>query len=118
MFATDISSIRKLERGQLVLETGFTYDGISPVRISVTTRERRFRFSDDGGAVAAAGVDATQLTFPESIAVGEYSVNVSRLGAVSLPGFARSSDQWLSTLPEIVAEGSLVLYEALLALED
>ena len=118
MFATDISSLKNLERGEIVLETGLTYDGITPVRIRAAKRERRYEFSDDGGAVAAAGVDPKQLTFADSIAMGRYSVNVSRQGRVSLPGFARSSDEWLAKLPELVAQGSLALYETLLELED
>jgi hypothetical protein len=118
MLATDITSLRTLERGELVLDTGLTYDGITPVRIRATKRHGRFGFSDEGGAVAAAGVEGTRLRFPESIAVGAYSANVSRHGVVSLPGFARCSDRWLATLPALVAEGSLALYEALLELED
>jgi hypothetical protein len=118
MLATDISSLRKLERGELVLDRGLAYDGITPVRIRVTKREGRFEFSDEGGAVVAAGVDRTQVRFPDSIATGEYSANVSRHGVVSLPGFARSGDQWLARLPGLVADGSLALYEALLELED
>lgn len=118
MLATDISSLRAFGRSRVVLDTGLTYDGVTSVRIRATKREGRFEFSDEGGAVSAAGVDGEQLRFPESIAVGEYSANVSRHGVVSLPGFARSSDQWLSKLAELVAEGSLALYEALLERED
>ncbi len=88
------------------------------MRIRATKREDRFEFSDDGGAVAAAGVDGNQVTFADSIALAKYSVNVSRQGVVSLPGLARSTDQWLGKLPELVAEGSLALYEALLELDD
>jgi hypothetical protein len=117
MLATDISSLRDSEGGELVLDTGLSYDGITPVRIRATKREGRFEFSDEGGAVAAAGVDGMQLRFADSIAMGKYSANVSRQGVVSLPGFARSSDQWLAKLPELVAEGSLALYGALLDLE-
>jgi hypothetical protein len=118
MLATDISGLKKLVRAKLVLGTGLTYDGITPVRIHATKREGRFEFSDDGGAVAAAGVEGKPLTFPDSIAMGEYAVNVNRQGVVSLPGFAHSSDQWLAKLPELVAEGSLVLYEGLLELDE
>ena len=50
--------------------------------------------------------------------MGKYSVNVSRQGVVSLPGFARSSAEWLAKLPELVAQGSLALYETLLELEN
>jgi hypothetical protein len=118
MFAADISSLKKLERGEIVLETGLTYDGVTPVRIRAAKRERRYEFSDDGGAVAAADVDSKQLTFANSIAMGRYSANLSRQGVVSLPGFARASDEWLAKLPELVAHGSLALYETLLELEN
>jgi hypothetical protein len=115
--ATDISSLKNLERGEIVLETGLTYDGLTPVTIRATKRERRYLFSDGGGAVAAADVDPTLLDIPDSIVMGCYSVNVSRHGVVSLPGFARSSDDWLARLPELVAQGSIALYEQLLELE-
>ena len=118
MLATDISSLRNVERGELILDTGSSYDGITPVRIRVTKRDGRYEFSDAGGAIAAAGVDVSRLTFPESIGIGEYSTNVTRQGVVWLPGFARSDDHWLAKLPELVATGSLALYEALLELDD
>jgi hypothetical protein len=97
-----------------ILETGLTYDGIAPVRVHVTRREGRYEFSDGGGAVAAAGVRPSELRFDDRIELGQYDVNVSRKGVVSLPGFASSSPEWLAKLPELVAEGSVVLYEALL----
>ena len=118
MLATDISSLTNVERGELILDTGLSYDGITPVRIRVTKRGGRYEFSDDGGATATAGVDVSRLTFPESIRMGEYSTNVSRQGVVWLPGFSRSGDHWLAKLPELVAAGSLALYEALLELDD
>jgi hypothetical protein len=105
---------RPLPGGSL---TGLTYDGITPVRVRVTERDGRFEFSDDGGAVAAAGVDAEALVFPDQIPLGRYSVNVSSRGIVSVPGYARSSDDWLAKLPALVVEGSVVLYEALLELD-
>jgi hypothetical protein len=100
--------------GNEILDTGLTYDGIAPVRVHVTKREGRYEFSDGGGAVAAAGVRASELRFDNRIAVGAYEVNVSRSGVVSLPGFASSGDAWLAKLPELVAEASVILYEALL----
>jgi hypothetical protein len=118
MIALDISSLRRLERVELLLPTGLTYDGISPVRIRVVKRDGRIDFSDEGGAVAAAGADPERLAFPVSLPLGEYSANVSRQGVVWLPGFRRSSDDWLAKLPGLVADGSLALYETLLDLED
>jgi hypothetical protein len=104
-------------REDAVLETGLTYDGIAPVLVHVTKREGRFEFSDGGGAVAAAGVHPSRLRFDDRIAMGAYDVNVSRKGVVSLPGFAGSGDEWLAKLPELVAEGSVLLYQALLELD-
>jgi hypothetical protein len=118
MLATDISSLKELDRGELVLDTGLTYDGITPVRVRATKREGRFAFSDEGGAVAAAGLDGKRFRFAGSIALGRYAVNVSRQGVVSLPGTSRSGDEWLDKLPELVAEGSLALYETLLELDN
>jgi hypothetical protein len=100
-----------------VLETGLTYDGTRPVEVRVTRRENRYEFSDAGGAVDAAGVDADELAFPDQIRLGRYSVNVSGRGVVSLPAFGKSGDDWLAKLPGLVAEGSVVLYEALLELD-
>jgi hypothetical protein len=108
--------LKTLGRGEIVLETGTTYDGVTPVRIRAAKRDRLYEFSGGRGAVAAGDVDPKQLALPGSIATGRYSVNVSRHGMVSLPGFARSSDEWLAKLPELVANGSLALYEALLEL--
>ncbi len=117
MIATDILALREVEHGELVLDTGLTYDGIAPVRVHVVKRERKFSVSDEGGAVEAAQL-RRQPVFPRQIAVGRgRSVNVSRRGVVSLPGLASSSDEWLAGLPQLVAEGSLALYEALLDLE-
>jgi hypothetical protein len=118
VLAADISILENVQRGEVILETGLSYDGITPVCVRATKREGRFEFSDDGGAVTAAGLERRRLAFPASIAVGERSVNVSRQGAVWLPAFPRSSDQWLTKVPELVAEGSLALYAALIDLQD
>lgn len=117
MLGTDISSLKGAQSGEVILDTELTYHVITPVTVRVTKRDGRWNFTDDGGAVAAAGVAGQRLKLPGSIDVGDYSANVSRLGEVSLPGFARSSDEWLNKLPELVAEGSLALYSALLELE-
>jgi hypothetical protein len=118
MLATDIALLAAVERGEIVLETGLTYDGIAPVLVRVVKREGRFEFSDDGGAVAAAAVDPNRFTFQGRIPIDDCAANVSRQGVVWLPGFSGSSDQWLAKLSELVATGSLALYETLLELED
>jgi hypothetical protein len=108
-----------VERGEVLIDSGLTYDGITPVRVRVTKREGRYEVSDDGGAVAAAGVDRGWLAFGERIGVGEYCANVSRQGVVFLPGgFDRRGEEWISKLPGIVAEASCILYEALLELDE
>ena len=83
----------------------------------VKRREGRYEFSDGGGAVAAAGVRPSELRFDDRIELGDYDVNVSRKGVVFLPGFASSRPEWLAKLPELVADGSVILYETLLEVE-
>jgi hypothetical protein len=118
MIAIDLAPLMALERGEHVFETGLTYDGLTSLRIRVIKREGRLEFSDDGGAVSAACVDHAQFAFDDEIVMGEYSVNVSRAGVVSLPGHTTAEPTWLALLPRLVADDSLLLYESLLALED
>ena len=118
MSSVDLSGLAKVDRGELVVETGLTYDGMTPVRVHVRKREGRYEFSDDGGAVAAAGIDRGRIAFPDRVRASEASANVNRRGVVSLPGFATSSDEWLAKLYELVTDGSVALFEALLELDD
>jgi len=113
-----LAPLAGIERGELVLDPGLSYDGIEPVLVDVTKRDGRLEFSDSGRAVAAAGVDPARLSFDDHIAMGECSVNVSRKGVVFLPGFTIQSDEWLAKLAELVADGSILLYEALLEVGD
>ena len=118
MIATDVLSLRGVERGELWLETRRTYDGVIPVRVHVVKREQRYSFDDDGGAVTASGTGPPRRFADRIGLTPNREVNVSSRGVVSLPGFERSSDEWLLELPELVAEGSVALYEALLELEE
>jgi hypothetical protein len=118
VITTEVSSLFGVERGELVVDTGLTYDGITPVVVRVTKREGRYEFSDDGGAVAAAGVKRGWLAFATRIPLGEYSANLSRQGVVSIPAVERSGVDWLTKLTGIVADGSLALYDALLELDE
>jgi len=99
-----------------VTVSSLTYDGLTPVSVRVTRRERRYTVSDDGAAVRAAGVQAGRLAFPDHIDFGDRSVNVSRQGVVWLPAIA-PSDERLATICRLVERGSLALYEQLLELE-
>jgi hypothetical protein len=99
-----------------VTVSSLTYDGLTPVSVRVTRRERRYTVSDDGAAVRAAGVQAGRLAFPDHIDFGDRSVNVSRQGVVWLPAVA-PSDERLATICRLVERGSLALYEQLLELE-
>lgn len=111
---TVLDDLAGLERGELILDSGLTYDGHTPVRVHVRKRETRLELSDGGGAMAAAGADPHELELPDHIPFGDRSVNVSRKGVVFLPAWTTSSGEWLETIRELVVEGSLALYEALL----
>ena len=109
----DLTSVARAGR---LVDTGSTYDGVRPVRIQVSKREGRYRISDEGGAVDAAG-GVGDVTYPEQLTVGRYSVNVSRQGVVWLPAVT-PTDEWLTTICDVVAKGSVELYEHLLDLDD
>ncbi|HEV8459417.1 MAG TPA: hypothetical protein VGQ38_01805 [Gaiellaceae bacterium] len=85
--------------------------------LRVSKREGRYKITDDGAAVAAAGTSGWAVAFPEQIVLGAYSVNVSRQGVVWLPAVA-PSDDWLAKVCDLVRDGSVALYERLLELED
>jgi hypothetical protein len=97
-----------------VIDSGFTYDGHTPVLVHVKQRETRLELSDGGGAIDAAGADPRTLELPDHIPFGDYSVNVSRQGVIFLGARTTSSDAWLAKIHELVVDGSLALYEALL----
>ena len=44
------------DRGELVVDTGLTYDGVTPVRLRVSKREGRYKVTDDGEAVATSHI--------------------------------------------------------------
>jgi hypothetical protein len=115
--AAQIADLAALERGELTIEGSITYDGLSPVRVRVGKRDRRYTVSDDGAAVSAAGIDTRRLALPEQIRLGEHSVNVSGRGVVWLPAVA-PSEEWLTRLCGLVEQGSVALYEQLLELDE
>jgi hypothetical protein len=112
-----IDQVAAVERGEVAIESGVTYDGIRPVPVRISKRDGRYKITDDGAAVAAAGIAGRRVSFPDRIALGEYSVNVSRQGVVWLPAVA-PNEAWTATLCELVARGSVALYERLLELDD
>jgi hypothetical protein len=118
MQTTDrLGELAASDRGELVVDTGLTYDGVTPVRLRVSRRDGRYKVTDDGEAVATAGVGTHRVAFPGHIPFGEYSVNVTRHGAVWLP-VVRADAEWLEAVCGLVASGSVALYERLLELEE
>lgn len=115
MMETALKALASRTRVERNIDTGLTYDGIQPVHVQVSKRESRYRVSDEGAAVAAA--DVGRVAYPEQIIFGRHSVNVSRQGVVWLPAVA-PSDEWLTTICELVARGSVALYEQLLEFES
>jgi hypothetical protein len=112
-----MQELASLERGEAQLETELTYDGLAPVPVRVRKRDGRYKVTDDGGAVSAAGVAGRRVAYPDHIAFGECSVNVTRQGIVWLPAVS-PSDAWLATICDLVSRGSVMLYERLLELEE
>jgi hypothetical protein len=114
-----LSELATRDRVEFTIDTGLTYDPVTPVRVHVSKRDRRYGVTDHGAAVAAAGVDGNRVALPDRIAIGEYDVNVSRHGIVFLSAVQPTED-WLFAICELVARGSIAVYEQLLdaALDD
>jgi hypothetical protein len=110
---SELSHLADHDRAEVTLDTGLTYDGVTPVVLTVSKRDRRYGVTDGGGAIAAAGASPARVAFPNSISVGKYEANVSRHGAVCLSAVA-PTPSWLETICDVVARGSVALYEELL----
>jgi hypothetical protein len=114
---TSVAELASVDHGELTVESGLTYDGTTPVLVRISKRDGRYRVTDDGRGVSAAGGAGWHVSYPEHLAFGEYSVNVSRQGVVWLPAVT-PSDEWLATISALVARGSVGLYEQLLELDE
>lgn len=114
---TSVAELASVDHGEVIVESGLTYDGTTPVLVCISKRDGRHRVTDDGRAVSVAGGAGGNVTYPEQFDLAEYSVNVSRQGVVWLPA-VRPSEEWLATISELVARGSVALYEQLLELEE
>ena len=113
MSTTDLlSELATHDRSEVNLDTGLTYDGITPVHLRVTKRVQRWGVTDDGGAISA-GASSRDIALPDRIALGKYEVNVSKNGIVCLSAVS-PSPEWLDTICELVGRGSIALYEELL----
>ena len=109
----ELSHLAGRDRAEVALETGLTYDGITPVRLSVSKRDRRYGVTDRGRAIVTAGGTAARVAFPDRIQVGNHEANVSKRGIVFLSAVA-PTPMWLEMICEIVGRGSVALYEELL----
>lgn len=116
MLEACLKDVVSAARTEVDIDSGLTYDGLTPVQVHVSKRERRYRISDEGAGADTAGVGRS-VSYPDHIAFGEYSVNVTRQGVVWLPAVA-PCDEWLTTLCGLVAKGSVALYELLLELDE
>lgn len=113
---TELKGLVTATRAEIALDSGLTYDGTRRVQLHVSKREGRYKVSDEGAAVSAAG-SPEDVTYPEQLVFGDHSVNVTRKGIVWLPAVA-PSDEWLAKVCELVATGSVALYERLLDLDE
>jgi hypothetical protein len=110
---SELSHLADYDRAEVTVRTGLTYDGVTPVVLTVSKRDQRYGVTDGGGAIATAGTTSDRVAFPDRIPVAGYEANVSRHGIVCLSAVA-PTPLWLETICDIVACGSVALYEALL----
>ena len=102
------------ERGEIDLDTGFTYAPDHPVRVRIRKRERRYDIDDGGRAVSGAGKPAGWFERAQEI-VEEHALNVNRSGSVFVPAVEGRD---IYALVMKVAESSVAVHAALLELDD
>ena len=73
MLEAALKDLGSAARSAIDIDSGLTYDGLTPVRVQVSKRERRYRISDQGAGADAAGV-GRRVSYPDHIPFGEYSV--------------------------------------------
>jgi hypothetical protein len=110
----DVPTIAE-ERAELSLDSGLWYREDEPVVVRLRKRGGRYDLDDEGRAVALAGKPPGWHELAVAVVAGQFSLNVSRDGAVFVPAVEGGVD--LAWLAGRVAEASRALYQELLDLE-
>jgi hypothetical protein len=110
---TGLAALMDVERGEVVLGHGLRYTEGEPVEVFVRKRMHRFDITDGANAVRLAGKHPGWREAAVT-AVDEFSLNVSRGGAVFV-GTVYSS--WVEPLAARTAQASLAAYEAIRELD-
>ena len=97
------------------IESGLSYREDEPVVVRLRKRGGRYDLDDEGRAVALAGKPQGWRERAVEVVDGEFSLNVSRGGAVFVPAVEGGVD--LAWLAGRAAEASRALYQELLDLE-
>lgn len=103
------------ERAELSLESGLFYREDEPVVVRLRKRGGRYDLDDGGRAVELAGTSPGWRERAVEVVDGEFSLNVSREGAVFVPAVEGGVD--LGWLAGRVAEASRALHQELLDLQ-
>ena len=104
------------ERGEARLDTGLRYGGTRPLVVAVRRRPGHYSFSDEGGAVEAAGRPRGWLEAARAV-VDEQGLNMNLRGVVWMGAAEQRETAWLHSIASRVADTSLAVYEALLELD-
>lgn len=104
------------ERGEARLDTGLRYGGARPLVILARRSPGHYSFSDEAGAVVAAGRPYGWLDVAREV-VDADAMNINLRGVVSMGAVERRDTAWLHSIAARVADTSLAVYQALLELE-
>jgi hypothetical protein len=102
-------------RSETVIDTGLQYGPGDPVRVRIVHREHRISVTDDGAATEKAGRPPGWREAAGRVAE-ELDVNISRGGVISLPVVPVGPGE--QQIVRRIAQASLDLYQALLALDN
>jgi hypothetical protein len=104
------------ERGEARLDTGLRYGGARPLVIHARRSPGHYSFSDEAGAVDAAGRPRRWLDVAREV-VDADAMNMNLRGVVSMGATDRRDTAWLHSIAARMADTSLAVYQALLELE-
>jgi hypothetical protein len=107
-----LDELARLERGEIVVDSGLAYGDGEPVRVLVRKRLSRYLLSDQGRAIAKAG---RPPGWREAAELAVEPMNVDRQGVVFVP---TAAGPHLTRFVERLADASRAVHEAVIVLVD
>jgi hypothetical protein len=110
--ASPLDALERIERGEVVVDSGLAYADGEPLEILVRKRLSRYTISDRGRAIAKAGKPPG---WREAAELAVEPMNIDRQGVVFVPTVA---GRHLRRFVERLADSSRAVHEAVIVLVE